>query len=123
LRHAAEFGATLTHFHISTLSHFHNSTFSHFQRPHNPPPGGVGIAVCLAADSQNPTSAPLSACGDPHTAPSLSTSDSSNIQVKVAHVFVRHSRKVTHFFVMAVAETFPKSFSKSVHHSALIFLL
>ena len=63
LRHAAEFGATLTHFHISTLSHFHNSTFSHFQRPHDPPPGGVGIAVCLAAASQNPTSAPLSACG------------------------------------------------------------
>ena len=51
LRHAAEFGATLTHFHISTLSHFHNSTFSHFQRPHDSPPGGVGIAVCLAAAS------------------------------------------------------------------------
>ena len=31
--------------------------------PHDPPSGGVGIAVCLAADSQNPTSAPLSACG------------------------------------------------------------
>ena len=63
LRHAAEFGATLTHFHISTLSHFHNSTFSHFQRPHDSPPGGVGIASSLAAASQNPTSAHLSACG------------------------------------------------------------
>ena len=52
-----------SYFHTFTVPHFHNSTFSHFQRPHDPPTGGVGIAVCRAAAFQNPTSAPLSACG------------------------------------------------------------
>ena len=59
LRHAAEFGATLTHFHISTLSHFHNSTFSHFQRPHNPPPSCVGIAAFHARACTPRVSSPI----------------------------------------------------------------
>ena len=48
--------------------------------------GGVGIDVCLAAASQNPTSAPLSTCGGgeyPHAAPGMDLARIKSIHCRV----------------------------------------
>ena len=71
LRHAAEFGATLTHFHISTLSHFHNSTFPHFRWPHDPPPERVGIAISCARAYTPHVSSPIYTPSASSTSPSV----------------------------------------------------